>query len=276
MFAKSTTAEDRFAGVEIKTQKLTENIYMLVGAGGNIGISSGADGVLMIDDQYRPLAGKIKAALAPINKDAPTFLLNTHYHGDHTGGNIEFGTDSIIMAHENVRVRLINGNTSVGTPDHALPMITYTDRASIHFNDEEVALIHTGASHTDGDTMVHFKSSNVIHMGDNFFNKRFPYVDLGAGGSVEGLKVSIEKVLSLADKNTQIIPGHGELATPADLELKLEMINATGSSVKTAIAEGQTLEQIIAAGVEPKWKDWTWGFINEERWLTTLYNEYAK
>lgn len=267
-------AQDRFANVEIQTLKVTDNIYMLIGAGGNIGVSNGDDGMLMIDDQFEPLADKIKASLAAINPEAPTFLLNTHYHGDHTGGNVAFGEDSIIMAHKNVRVRLINGDTQGNFPESALPVITYTDAASIHFNGEEIALIHTGASHTDGDTMVHFTESNVLHMGDNFFRDRFPYVDLGAGGSVKGLIKTINLVLEMVDEDTKIIPGHGDLATKADLARKLEMLESTSATVKTGIAAGKSEEEIVAMGVDEKYKGWAWAFINEQRWLSTLYNEY--
>lgn len=266
-----SVAADRFANVQIETIKVTDNIYMLTGAGGNIGVSNGDDGVLMIDDQYRPMAEKIKAALAEINPQAPTFLLNTHYHGDHTGGNIEFGEDSIIMAHKNVRVRLLGDEA---LPEHALPMVTYTEAASIHFNGEEVALIHTGASHTDGDTIVHFTESNVVHMGDNFFRDMFPYVDLGAGGSVQGLMKTIRTVLEMVDAETQLIPGHGALAKKEDLARKLNMLEETSATVRSAVAAGKPLEEIVDAGLGEKWQSWSWGFINEERWIKTLYNEY--
>ncbi len=265
-------SEDRFANVEINTIEVTDNIYMLIGAGGNIGVSNGPDGLLMIDDQFQPLAAKIKTALAEINPQAPTFLLNTHYHGDHTGGNPEFGKDSIIMAHKNVRIRLVNGDNKL--PEHALPVITYTEAASIHFNGEEIALIHTGSGHTDGDTMVHFTESNVLHMGDNFFRDRFPYVDLDAGGSVSGLVSTIEKILALADEDTKIIPGHGDLASKQDLANKLAMIEETSATVKSAIKAGLSVEEIVAKGLGEKWQDWTWGFINEERWIRTLHREY--
>ena len=179
-------AEDRWAKIQIKIIPVTDNIFMLEGAGGNIGVSNGDDGMLMIDDQFEPLAGKIKTALKTISAEAPTFLLNTHYHGDHTGGNAKFGSDSIIMAHHNVRIWLINEDTEGNYPAEALPVITYAENASIHFNGDEIHLIHTPSGHTDGDSMIHFKGSNVVHMGDNFFKDKFPFVDIGAGGSVKG------------------------------------------------------------------------------------------
>ena len=268
------SATDPFADVEIETVVVTDNIYMLVGAGGNIGVSNGKDGVLMVDDQYEPLADRIKAALKEINDEAPTFVLNTHYHGDHTGSNIVFGEDSIIMAHKNVRIRLINGDTQGNFPEHALPMVTYSEAASIHFNGEEVALIHTGHSHTDGDTMVRFTESDVIHMGDNLFNGMFPYIDLNAGGSVEGFIATTRSVIEMSSGDTKIIPGHGKLASRADLRRNLRMLTSTRDAVKAQIDSGMSLEEIVAAGVAEEFKGYSWGFINEERWLTTLYNDY--
>jgi glyoxylase-like metal-dependent hydrolase (beta-lactamase superfamily II) len=209
-------ATDPFAGVEKETVPVTDNIYMLVGPRGNIGVSDGEDGILMVDDQCKPLADRIKAALAEINKGAPTIVLNTHYHGDHTGRNIAFGKDSIIMAHKNARIRLVNGDTQGTFPEHALPMVTYTEAASIRFNGEEVALIQTGHSHTDGDTMVHFTESNMIHMGDNLFKGMFPYIDLNAGGSIDGFIATTQQVIDMSSNETKIIPGHGKLASRAD------------------------------------------------------------
>tara|TARA_R110002072_G_scaffold89232_4_gene199874 strand:- start:928 stop:1788 length:861 start_codon:yes stop_codon:yes gene_type:complete len=267
-------AEDRWAKIQIKIIPVTDNIFMLEGAGGNIGVSNGDDGMLMIDDQFEPLAGKIKTALKTISAEAPTFLLNTHYHGDHTGGNAKFGSDSIIMAHHNVRIRLINEDTEGNYPAEALPVITYAENASIHFNGDEIHLIHTPSGHTDGDSMIHFKGSNVVHMGDNFFKDKFPFVDIGAGGSVKGLIAAVEKMLPLMDADTKIIPGHGSLANKADLERYLDMLNETSSAMKRWIADGKTEQRILDDGFEQKWDSWGTGFINEERWIKTLYASY--
>jgi glyoxylase-like metal-dependent hydrolase (beta-lactamase superfamily II) len=266
-------AEDRFDGIEVTTQKLTDNIYMLTGSGGNIGLSVGPDGILMIDGQYAPMAPKIKAAIAELGDGAPAYLLNTHFHGDHTGGNATFGTDSLIIAHENVRVRLRSGVEPAAKV--ALPVITYSDRASIYFNDEAIQLIHMPAGHTDSDTYVYFKDSNVIHLGDHFFSNRFPFVDIDRGGSVEGLMRGIEHAVSLCDANTQIIPGHGTLSNTEDLLRYQEMLHTTSQRVKTDIARGKTLEQILAAGLSEVWVSWAWQFINEERWIRTLHRSYA-
>ncbi|MFT4676200.1 MAG: cyclase [Patiriisocius sp.] len=270
----SQAAEDRWAKIEIKVIPVTDTIYMLEGAGGNIGVSYGASGMLMIDDQFEPLAGKIKAALKTIGDEAPTYLLNTHYHGDHTGGNGQFGSNSIIMAHQNVRVRLLDGDTQSNYPAQALPVITYSENASLYFNGEEIHMTHTPSGHTDGDSMVHFKTSNVVHMGDNFFNGRFPYVDRGAGGSVQGLISSVESMLTLMDDKTRVIPGHGSLGNMADLKDYLDMLKATSDAVKLMIADGKSEQTILDTGFDEKWDSWGTGFINQERWIKTLYATY--
>lgn len=269
----ATAAGDRWAKVEIKVIPVTAGIYMLTGAGGNIGVSYGSDGMLLIDDQFEPLAPKIKAALKTIGDEAPTFLLNTHYHGDHTGGNVQFGEDSIIMAHHNVRIRLVN-DTQGNFPKQALPVITYENSVSIHFNDEKVDLIHAPNGHTDGDTMVHFNKSNVVHMGDNFFNHRFPYVDIDAGGSVDGLITAINDMLGIMNDETKIISGHGDLGNKADLEHVLLMLQDTSATVKQRIADGKTESEIISMGFDEKWTSWGEHFITEERWLKTLHASY--
>ena len=270
----ATAADDRWAKVEIKVIPVTDSIYMLTGAGGNIGVSYGSDGMLMIDDQFEPLAPKIKAALKTIGDEVPTFLLNTHYHGDHTGGNVQFGKNSIIMAHHNVRIRLVNDDTQDNLPKQALPVITYENNVSIHFNDEKIDLIHAPSGHTDGDTMVHFNQSNVVHMGDNFFNHRFPYVDIDAGGSVDGLISAIDQALNIMDDDTKVIAGHGDLGNKADLELYLVMLKETSGAVQQWVADGKTESDILSTGLDKKWASWGAHFISEELWLKTLYTSY--
>jgi cyclase len=269
----ATAADDRWAKVEIKVIPVTDGIYMLTGAGGNIGVSYGSDGMLLIDDQFEPLAPKIKAALKTIGDETPTFLLNTHYHGDHTGGNVQFGEDSIIMSHHNVRIRLLN-DTEGNFPKQALPVITYENNVSIHFNDEKVDLIHAPSGHTDGDTMVHFNTSNVLHMGDNFFNHRFPYVDIDAGGSVDGLITAIDHMLSIMNNETKVIAGHGELGNKTDLALYLVMLKETSTTVKQSIADGKTESDILSTGLDQKWDSWGDHFISTEMWLKTLHASY--
>jgi cyclase len=259
-------AEDRFAKVEIRTEQISENIYVLFGTGGNIGVLNGPDGILMIDDQFAPLADKIRAALDKLGGTTPTYVLNTHYHGDHTGSNAVFGQNSIIMAHDNVRLRLLAG----GTKDSALPVITFATQATIYFNNQEAHLIHMPAGHTDGDAIVYFPNENVIHLGDHFFKDRFPYVDVQAGGTVNGLIDNIVNILSRVDSDTKIIPGHGEMATKVDLQRYLNMLTSTRQFIDAELAQGKSEKSILAAGLAPKWDSWGEGFINEERWLKTL------
>ncbi len=273
MLVTPVHSADRFADVEIRTENVADNIYILYGAGGNIGVSAGEDGLLMVDDQYLPLAGRIKAALAELGDESPTWILNTHYHGDHTGGNPAFGEDSIIMAHDNVRLRLVGGDEAL--PKAALPVVTYSEEASIFFNDEEIRLLHMPSGHTDGDTIVFFTGADVVHMGDHFFRDRFPYVDLPAGGSVAGLIKNIEAVLAAVNDDTHIIPGHGELAAKADLERYHDMLVATTSAIANMRADGLSADEAVARGLDERWSSWGAGFINEERWIRTVYTDMS-
>lgn len=265
-------AEDRFANVEIETAQVSGNVYVLYGAGGNIGVLKGADGILIVDDQYAPLAARIKTALAALGDDVPTYVLNTHYHGDHTGGNPSFGKDSIIVAHDNVRVRLLGTDDF---PAQGLPAITYSSEASLHFNGEDIRLIHMPSGHTDGDTIVFFKGSRVVHMGDHFFRDRFPFVDINAGGSVQGLIGNIKLALDLIADDTPIIPGHGLLAEKSDLVRYYDMLIETTDKVNQALTEGKTADEIVDAGLGEQWNTWGAGFINEERWIRTIVASYS-
>lgn len=271
----ATAEENRFAKVEIETIKITDRIYMLVGAGGNIGVSRGDDGILMIDDQFAPLSNKIKKALASLGEDTPRFLLNTHYHGDHTGGNEAFGPDSLIVAHDNVRIRLLAEDQNEEISRDALPVVTYQAQANIYFNHEKIRLVHMPRGHTDGDTIVSFEESNVVHMGDHFFKDRFPYVDLEAGGTVQGMIENVTQALEVIGDDTVIIPGHGSLAVKSDLQRFLAMLEQTRDSVRAAMAEGRSMEEIVEMGLDSRWDSWGSGFINEERWIQTLYNSYS-
>ncbi|MEX0943691.1 MAG: MBL fold metallo-hydrolase [Pseudomonadales bacterium] len=270
-FSLPAAAQDQFTNVEIKTEPVSGNVYVLYGAGGNIGVLKGEDGILMVDNQYAPLAARIKAALAALGSDVPAYVLNTHYHGDHTGGNPYFGKDSIIVAHDNVRVRLLNADDF---PAQGLPAITYSDQASLHFNGEDVRLIHMPEGHTDGDTIVFFQGSKVVHMGDHFFRDRFPYVDLQAGGSVQGLLGNIKLALELIPDDVPIIPGHGPLADKSDLVRYYNMLIETTGMVNRALADGKSADQIVDTGLEEKWDSWGAGFINEERWIRTIVASY--
>jgi cyclase len=261
------------SNVQIKTIPVAGNIHMLEGSGGNIGVSTGPDGVLIVDDQFLPLAEKIAAAVEKLNQGPIKFVLNTHWHGDHTGGNAHFGKKASIVAHANVRKRLADKSD---TPKEALPVVTFENGASVHLNGEEIRLIYLGPAHTDGDSIVHFTKSGVFHMGDLFFNARFPFVDLGSGGDVAGLLKVIEAALEKIPADAKIIPGHGALATRGDLEKYRDMLVETISMVKKAQAEGKSLADVKAVGMPEKYKDWGTGFINASRWLEFTYNSLAK
>ncbi len=268
--AHSANGQRDFSNVEIKTIPVAKNIYMLEGAGGNIGVSVGSDGILIIDTQFAPLSEKIEAALQKLNPGPLKFVLNTHVHGDHTGGNAAFGgKGASIVAQTNVRKRLA-GKSDAQKP--ALPVITFDNSASVHFNGEEIKLLHHGPGHTDGDSVIYFTGANVVHMGDQFFNGRFPFIDLGSGGKVEGYMKTVATVLETIPADAKIIPGHGPLASVEDLKAFHLMLQETIGEVKKAIAEGKTLEQVKAAGVPEKYKDWGGGFINTSRYLEILYN----
>jgi glyoxylase-like metal-dependent hydrolase (beta-lactamase superfamily II) len=273
-FAFSGLAQRDFSKVEIKAIPVAKNIYMHEGSGGNIGVSVGADGILIVDDQFAPLAEKIEAALQKLNPGKLKFVLNTHFHGDHTGGNAHFGAkDATIIAHSNVRVRLAGDSKN---QKEALPVITFDQSASVHFNGEEIKLLHHGRGHTDGDSIIHFTGANVIHMGDQFFNGGFPFIDLNSGGSVQGYIKTVVTVLEKIPADAKVIPGHGPLASVDDLRKFHSMLTETTSLVKKAVAEGKTLDQIKSAGVPDRWKDWGSGFINTARWLETLYTDATK
>ena len=265
--------DDRFKDVEITSQKLTDTAYMFTGSGGNIGVSAGSDGILIIDDQFAPLADKISASLNKIQSGTPKYVINTHYHGDHTGGNAHFGEQGIIFAHHNVLKRL---SANADTPKSALPVVTYSSDVSIHFNNDTLTLKHMGPGHTDGDSVVFWKEDNLVHMGDLFFKDRFPYVDLKGGGSVMGYRDNVGRVLSLIDNNTQVIPGHGELANKDDLMKFKHMLDNSIRWMEEELTKGKSLEQIQSDGMPEQWKGWSWSFITEKKWIDTLYQDIKK
>ena len=270
-----------FSKVEVTVVPVSGNIYMLQGSGGNIGVSAGSDGVLIVDDEYAPLAEKIRAALKGINPGKLKFVLNTHFHGDHTGSNPVFGPEALIIAHDNVRKRLAAGSTIMGNetkPMEAagLPVVTYADSASVHFNGEEIKAIHFPHGHTDGDSMIFFTRSNVVHMGDDFFNGFFPFVDLESGGSVQGMAEGVAKVLAQIPANAKVIPGHGPLSDVEGLRKFHRMLVETTAVVQKQVKAGKKLDQIQAAGLPAEWKDWGTGFIKTNFWIETIYNSLKK
>lgn len=274
------SAQD-FDKVQIKTTKVAGNIYMLEGAGGNIGVSAGADGILMVDDEFAPLAPKIQAALKQLSEGKLKFVLNTHWHGDHTGSNAFFGKDSTIVAQTNVRKRLaietkVLGQAVKPSPKEALPVITFDQSLSVHFNNEEVRAIHFPHGHTDGDSVIFFTNSNVVHMGDDFFAGRFPFVDLDNGGSVEGMAKNVGEIIPKLPPNVKIIPGHGPLSTIDDLKNYHRMLIETTNIVRQKMKRGGTLERIKAEGLPDEWKVWGTGFINTDKWIETIYRSLSE
>jgi cyclase len=281
LFAVTAFAQQDFSKVEIKVHKVAGNVYMLEGAGGNIGVSVGKDGILIVDDQYAPLAPRIKEALAGITDRPVRFVLNTHWHGDHTGGNEFFGEMAPIIAHTNVRERLKTGLDAGArkvppAPPGALPVITFDDKLTIHINGEDIRALHFPRAHTDGDIAVYFTQSNVVHLGDKYFAGRFPFIDLASGGSVRGLIAAIEKVLETLPAGARIIPGHGPISGPDDLRAYLTMLRETAAEVEQGIQAGKSLEDMKAAKPFAKYQDWAWGFINADRYLEILYTDLSK
>lgn len=261
-------ADDKFKDVTITSKQLTDTTFMFTGSGGNIGVSAGTDGILIIDDQFAPLAEKITASLNNIQPGVPKYIVNTHYHGDHTGGNAHFGEKGTILAHHNVLKRLASDSN---TPKSALPVITYTDSISIHFNQDTLDVIHLGPGHTDGDSVVHWQNANVIHMGDLYFKDRFPYIDLDGGGSVLGYRDNVAIILDIIDDKTQIIPGHGDLANKTELLKFKHMLDDSINWMKSEKTQGKTLAQMKKMGVPEEYKQWSWAFINGDKWIETLY-----
>lgn len=260
--------------VEIKTEQVAPGVAVLFGAGGNIGVSYGEDGTILIDDQFAPLTEKIQAAVSTLGAQPVKFLVNTHWHYDHTGGNENLGkANAVIMAHDNVRVRMAAGQgNQKPAAKVALPVVTYADGLKLHLNGEEVRVMHMPAGHTDGDSIVHWTKSNVIHMGDLFFLRMsFPFVDASSGGNVRGVVAAADKVLAIADDQTKIIPGHGPVATKADLQQYRNMVAEIVAKVETGIKAGKTLEQIKAErpadgyGVNPT------GFITADKFVETVF-----
>ena len=262
----------------MKAVKVAGSVYMLTGSGGNIGVSVGEDGIVVVDDQYAPLAPKIEAALKSITDKPVRFILNTHYHGDHTGGNEHFGKMAPIVAHQNVRKRLESGVTRRGqttppAPKGALPVLTFNDAVTIHLNGEDIRAIHLPSGHTDGDSIIWFTKSNVVHMGDDFFNNLFPFVDWENGGSVRGLMANLDKVLHLLPDDAKVIPGHGALSDKAGLKRFNDTIKATWAAVEQGVAAGKSLDQLKADKVLAEWDSWGKGFIKTDFWIDTIHRE---
>ena len=263
--------------VKIKTTKLTDQVYMLKGQGGNIGLFIGDDAVFMIDDQFAPLTPKILSAIKEITSKPVTYLINTHWHGDHTGGNENMEKEgALIVAHENVRKRMsvdqvVRGRTKKASPKSALPVITFSKDMMMHINNDDVLITHTHNSHTDGDAFIYFTKNNVLHMGDSYFQGKFPYIDLYSGGSIDGYIEGIEKGILLIDDETKIIPGHGNISSKSELKSYLVMLKSIKNAISEEIKKGKSLEQVLSnKTITNDYKSYS-GWINEKKIKTAVY-----
>lgn len=278
-FCGSASAQDadRFAAVEIKVEKLTDEIYVLFGAGGNIGASVGKTGVVLIDDQFAALTSKIKTALATLSDQPVKFVINTHWHGDHTGGNENLGEDgALIIAHDNVRVRMAKGafieafnNTFDPAPNQALPSVTFSDKMSLHINNDVVRAHYVNNAHTDGDSLIHFEKANILHMGDTFFANRLPFIDVNSGGSIDGIIKAALTGYEISNNETVIIPGHGSISTQADLKAYHDMLVDVRGRIEALKSKGMSKDDIVATNplddLDQRWlqagPEWTARFI---------------
>ena len=284
--ASPVHAQDRdFTSVEIVASPIRGGIYMLTGAGGNLAVSAGEDGIFLVDDQYAPLTEKITAAIREIRDEPVRFVVNTHWHGDHTGGNENLGqAGAVIVAHGNVRQRLsveqfqkMRGRTVPASPGAALPVITFTDAVTFHLNGESAHVFHVPPAHTDGDSVVHFQGADVVHAGDIFFNGTYPFIDIDSGGSVQGMIDAQERILSLCGDDSVIIPGHGPIADAAGLRKTRQVLVTVRDRVQSAIASGLTLEELIASDpLADLNAQWGGGFIDPRQMLTIVYADLSR
>ncbi len=284
MLSGAAQAQQNFDKVEIKAEKLSPTTYVLFGAGGNIGVSVGEDALFIIDDQYAPLTPKIKAALKLISDKPVKFVLNTHWHGDHTGGNENMGKDgALIVAHDNVRKRMsteqfiaLFKSKVAPSPKDALPVVTFSSDVTFHLNGDEIYGFHVPKAHTDGDTIVHFRKSNVIHMGDTFFNGLYPFIDVSSGGNPDGVIAAADRVLALANDTTKIIPGHGPVCNKADLKVYRDMLSTVSGRVKALLKQGKTPDEIKAAKPSGEFDEkWGKAFLPPSSFIDMLIAAYS-
>jgi glyoxylase-like metal-dependent hydrolase (beta-lactamase superfamily II) len=281
--ALSPGQDEDFSKVQIKVTKVAGNVYMLQGQGGNIGASVGEDGIIVVDDQYAPLADKIRAALKGITDKPIRFIINTHYHVDHVGGNEFFQKQAPIIAHDNVRKRLEEGGTvgNLGSlkfevkpmPKPGLPILTFDHEVTIHLNGEDIHVLHVPNGHTDGDSVIFFPKSNVVHMGDDFLRIGFPFIDLAGGGSVRGLIAALEEITSKLPPDVKVIPGHGVISNLDDVRSCVKMLKETLAVVEQGVKQGKTLDQLKQEKVLEPWKQWSNDFISSDAFIETLYND---
>ena len=277
-------AQTDFDKVEIKTEQLAGDVWVLHGAGGNIGLCAGPDGVLLVDDQYAPLSAKILAAVKQASDQPLRWVVNTHWHGDHTGGNENMvAAGATLIAHDRVRQRMIEGqdNKLFGrkvdpAPPRALPLVTFNDTTTLHVNGEEVVVFHVAPAHTDGDAIVWFPKANVVHMGDTFFSTFYPIVDLESGGSIDGMIAASERVLARIGPDTKVIPGHGPVSDKAGLQRYHDMLVGVRAAVAKLVRSKKTLEQTTAAKPTAPWDEaWGKGFMKPDMFTKILWTELS-
>ncbi len=276
-------AQNRFDAVEIKVERVAPGVAVLFGSGGNIGLSHGEDGNILIDDQFAPLTAKILAAVKTVDPDPIAFVINTHWHGDHSGGNENLGkAGAVIVAHDNVRRRMSVdtlskrfGSTIKASPKAALPVVTFAQGVSVHLNGDDIRVIHVANAHTDGDSLVWFEQSRVLHMGDTFFHKvTLPFIDLESGGSIDGLIVAVKAALAMLPDDAKVIPGHGPMATKADLAAYLAMLEDVRGKVAAARASGKTVEAVRAMKIADRYAVPN-AFIGADDFVATVYQSLA-
>ncbi len=270
-----------FSSARITTVPVADGLYMLMGQGGNIGVSTGTDGVLLIDDQYAPMNEKIVAAISALTEQPVKMVLNTHWHGDHTGGNELFaGAGALIVAHDNVRKRMNAAHfskffqsESPPSPPAALPVVTFSSAVTLHLNGMTIQVRHVPPAHTDGDSIIWFPDANVVHLGDTFFNELYPFIDVDSGGSMRGMIAAIDNALPRIDTATKIMPGHGPLADKGALIRYRNMLSTVADRVDALIADGQSQQQIIAAQPTKEYDAvWGNGFIKPDQWVALVYS----
>lgn len=280
MSVGNASAQQDFSKVEIQTTSLGSGLAMLQGSGGNLGISTGPDGVLLIDDQYAPLTEKIRAAIAELSSEPIRFVLNTHWHGDHTGGNENLGrAGAVILAHDEVRNRMSSDHymalrdvTIPASPKEALPIVTYSEGLTLHLNGQTIAVHHVDPAHTDGDSIVHFREADVLHLGDTFFSGIYPFIDLSSGGRVDGVIAATDRALEIAGPRTKIIPGHGPLSTRADLAKYRDMLVSIRDRVRKLIGEGKDRAGVLAAAPSAAFDaEFGGGFLKPEDFVSIVY-----
>lgn len=273
------------AETEIKIIALTDNLHVLMGLGGNIAVSSGSDGVFIIDDDLKPLANKIAAAIATISDQPVKMVFNTHWHFDHSGGNEHFGeSGAVIVAHDNVRERMSTtqfssffGTKTKPSPDAALPVITFGSTATFYRNGIKISAIHVAPAHTDGDAIFIFEEDNVVHLGDVFFNGMYPFIDITSGGSVTGIIAAVDQIIPMLNEETRIIPGHGPIGNLEDLRNYRSMLMLVSARMQALINEGKTKEQAIALHPTTNFDaDWAWNFLPADRWAGLIYDSLVE